>query len=115
MPQVYIRTRGDGPAVLIDGKRVVDGKRDPKAARVQDPPPGSARGIAPVLGGGKSASEIEKNPVVEAGSLAATVLVLAALVFGSVNPGAVEEIAQKSHGPCVEKIVHGKKITCPSP
>ena len=49
----------------------------------------------------------------EAGSLAATVIVFAALVFGAVNPGFVEEVAQKSQGPCVEKIIRGRKITCP--
>jgi len=115
--QIYLRTKNPdgGPNVaLINGMRTVNGKRDRKAKSVQAEPPESAKGIAGVLGGGKTKDDIQSNPVAEVGSLAATVIVLAALVFGAVNPGFVEEVARKSQGPCVEKIVRGKRITCPS-
>lgn len=115
--QIYLRTKNpDGPNVaLINGKRTVNGKRDLKAKSVQEDPPESTKGIAGVLGGGKTKADIKSNPVAEVGSLAGTVLVVAALAFGAVNPDFVQEIAQKSQGPCVEKIVRGKRITCPSP
>eukprot|EP00322_Chrysochromulina_rotalis_P010717 CAMPEP_0115860038 /NCGR_PEP_ID=MMETSP0287-20121206/16921_1 /TAXON_ID=412157 /ORGANISM="Chrysochromulina rotalis, Strain UIO044" /LENGTH=244 /DNA_ID=CAMNT_0003314349 /DNA_START=13 /DNA_END=747 /DNA_ORIENTATION=- len=117
--QIYLRVKNPGGAnvSLIDGKRVVDGKRNDKDAfgrqlSQEVEIEASRRGISGMLGGGKSKGEIQNNPVTEVGSLAATVIVLGALVFGALNPDYVEDIAQKSQGPCVEKIVRGKKISC---
>ena len=59
------------------------------------------RGIGAVLGGGKTTAEIEKDPIAEAGSLAAFVIVISALVFGGLNPDFVEGIAAKS-AKCVD-------------
>lgn len=117
--QIYLRTKNpDGANVsLINGKRYVDGKLADKDAKVVQTAEieTSRRGIAGMLGGGKLNAEVQKNPVVEAGSLAATVIVLGALVFGAVNPAYIEESAQKSQATCVEKIVRGQRIVCPSP
>jgi hypothetical protein len=120
--QVYLRTKNPGGAnvSLINGKRYVDGKladKDANGRKVVQTAEieTSRRGISGMLGGGKLNAEIQKNPVVEAGSLAATVIVLGALVFGAVNPAYIEESAQKSQATCVEKIVRGQRIVCPSP
>ena len=40
------------------------------------------RGVSGVLGGGKTTADVEKNPIAEAGSLAAFVIVISAIVFG---------------------------------
>ena len=106
---------------LIDGKKYANGKlaEDASASRRRkeknDEVPAARKGISPVLGGGKSKAEVEGNPLVKGGSLAATVVVVAALVFGATNPDVVEDAAAKSRdAPCIEKIVRGFKITCPS-
>ena len=54
-----------------------------------------------MLGGGKTTAEIEKDPIAEAGSLAAFVIVISALIFGGLNPDFVEGIAAKS-AKCVD-------------
>jgi hypothetical protein len=120
--QIYLRTKNPGGAnvSLINGKRYVDGKladKDANGRKVVQTAEieTSRRGISGMLGGGKLNAEIQKNPVVEAGSLAATVIVLGALAFGAVNPDYIEESAQKSQATCVEKIVRGQRVVCPSP
>ena len=68
-----------------------------------------------LLGFAAERFRVEGNPLVKGGSLAATVVVVAALVFGATNPDVVEDAAAKSRdAPCIEKIVRGFKITCPS-
>jgi len=74
--------------------------------------PEPAVGISSVLGGGKSSDDVEKSTTAEIGSLAAFVIVLAALAFGAVNPDFVEDIA-KSQSKCVQgKIIKGVKQQC---
>ena len=72
------------------------------------------KGISGALGGGKTTADVEagKNPIAEAGSLAAFCLVLAGITFGALNPDVVEDFA-KSNAKCVEgTIVRGEKIRC---
>ena len=74
---------------------------------------GKIEGISGALGGGKTTAQVEKNPVVVAGSLAAFIITLGALTFGAVNPDAVEDIAKSYRKPCTaDKIVNGRKIVC---
>ena len=112
--QIYLRTKNPGGAnvALVNGTRVVDGRRDMKTPMVDAPIPG--RSISPVLGGGKKTDDIKPSTGLEVGSLAASVLVLSALVYGAVNEDAVGDIAKESQRPCVEKIVRGKRLTCDS-
>lgn len=73
------------------------------------------KGISPVLGGGKLSTD-EPDPqakILEAGSAVAFAVVFAALVFGAVNPDAVEEIAKSQRKPCdPTKIINGKRVVC---
>ena len=75
--------------------------RPPARFALHPNPLALTRGIGAVLGGGKTTAEIEKNPVAEAGSLAAFVIVISALIFGGLNPDFVEGIAAKS-AKCVD-------------
>tara|TARA_B100000768_G_scaffold172553_1_gene180910 strand:+ start:272 stop:529 length:258 start_codon:yes stop_codon:yes gene_type:complete len=59
------------------------------------------RGISGSLGGGKKTADVEKNPIAEAGSLAAFVIVFAAITYGGLNPDVVEGFAA-SNAKCVE-------------
>mmetsp|Transcript_55798 Transcript_55798/g.133723 ORF Transcript_55798/g.133723 Transcript_55798/m.133723 type:complete len:127 (-) Transcript_55798:166-546(-) len=72
----------------------------------------TGRGISGSLGGGKKTADLEKNPIAEAGSLAAFVIVFAAITYGGLNPDVVEGFAA-SNAKCVEgTIVRGEKIKC---
>ena len=73
----------------------------PARAALHPNPLALTRGIGAVLGGGKTTADIEKDPIAEAGSLAAFVIVISALVFGGLNPDFVEGIAAKS-AKCVD-------------
>jgi len=81
--------------------------------KMQSGPREPTQGIQPVLGGGKTQADLEKNPVVVNGSKAAFAVVLVGLIFGATNEDQVAEIAKSQKKPCVEKITNGKKITCP--
>ena len=73
----------------------------PARAALHPNPLALTRGIGAALGGGKTTAEIEKNPIAEAGSLAAFVIVIFAIIFGGLNPDFVEGIAAKS-AKCVD-------------
>jgi hypothetical protein len=82
------------------------------AVYLQEDEPGYTKGINPILGGGKSAGDVEKSALAVNGSKAAFAVVFALLVFGATNEDKVGEFAKSSKKPCVNKIVNGKKIVC---
>ena len=80
----------------------------PARAALHPKPLALTRGIGAVLGGGKTTADIQKDPIAEAGSLAAFVIVISALVFGGLNPDFVEGIAAKS-AKCVDGTIVRKR------
>ena len=83
-----------------------------RALLMQEEEDQSSKGISGALGGGKKTADIQKNPIAEAGSLVAFVIVISAIVFGGLNPDVVEGFAAKS-AKCVDgTIVRGEKIQC---
>jgi hypothetical protein len=101
---VFSSSGGDGPITArAPSPRMQERGDDPT----------QIKGISNVLGGGKKEDEVEKNPVVVAGSLIAFLLTLGGLTFGAVNPDAVEEIAKGAQKKCTaDKIVNGRKVAC---
>jgi len=74
------------------------------------------KGIAQVLGGGKSKDDVMANKTTDTVTLAATVIMFLGIVFGALNPSFVENIAKsypREPAVCVEgKIVAGKRTVC---
>jgi hypothetical protein len=101
---------------LTHGRHSLGGADRFSVPKMQDEEEGYNKGISNVLGGGKSQADVlaEKNPVAEAGSLAAFVIVLCGLTFGALNPDAVEQYAKANKDvSCVEgKISNGKRLEC---